>query len=114
VAAPAKKSATSLTNRVTPIPSNLSITATHAAINKAVIANINNDDADDDNNDAAASDAGEYNYFGDMPNPDPKDISLCDLCGDFILLFAKLKKIAKDYSKDRKVCQSLPLIIPSP
>ncbi len=103
-----------MTNRVTPIPSNLSITATHAAINKAVIANINNDDADDDNNDAAASDAGEYNYFGDMPNPDPKDISLCDLCGDFILLFAKLKKIAKDYSKDRKVCQSLPLIIPSP
>ena len=38
-----------------------------------------------------------------MPNPDPEDVSPRDLCGDFILLFAKLKKIAKDYSKDRKV-----------
>ena len=36
-----------------------------------------------------------------MPNPDPKDVLPRDLCGDFILLFAKSKKIAKDYSKYR-------------
>jgi hypothetical protein len=49
-------------------------------------------------------DAGdEYNYFGDMPNPNPEDDSPRDLCGDFVPLFAKSRKIAKDYSKDRKI-----------
>ena len=79
MAAPAKKSATSSTNKVTPISGNLSIAAMHAAINMAVITNVNNDDADDDDNDVAASDPGEYNYFGDMPNPDPEDVLLRDL-----------------------------------
>ena len=100
VAAPAKKSPTSSLNKVTPIPGNLSIPATHAAINEAVLADVNNDDDDDNDDDAAASDAGEYDYFGDMPNPDPEDVLPRDLRGDFLLLFLKSRK---HYTKARKV-----------
>ena len=90
-----RSSATASTNEVTPIPGNLSIAATCATIDEAVLADLGDEDND--------KDAGEYNYFGDMPNPDPKDDSPRDLCGDFVPLFAKSRKIAKDYSKDRKV-----------
>ncbi len=92
MATPAKKSATSSTKRVTPIPGNPSIAATLAAIDKAVLPDVDNNNADDNGNEAAASDAGEYNYFGDMPNPDPEDVSPHDLRNDFILLFSKWKK----------------------
>jgi hypothetical protein len=88
-------SATASTNKVTPIPDNLSIAASRATIDEAALADLG--DEDDDKN------AGEYNYFGNMPNPDPEDDSPRDLCGDFVPLFAKSRKIAKDYSKDRKV-----------
>jgi hypothetical protein len=57
VAAPAKKSTTSSTNKVTPIPGNLSIFDTRAAIDEAVLADVNNEDTDDDDDDGAASDA---------------------------------------------------------
>jgi hypothetical protein len=100
VAAPAKKSATSSLNKVTPIPGNLSIPATRAAIDEAVLAVVNNDDNDDNDDDAAASDAGDYDYFGDMPNPDPEDVLPRDLRGDFLLLFLKSRK---HYTKARKV-----------
>jgi len=73
---------------VTPIPGNLS-----ATISDGDVSNVN----------AADDDAGEYNYFGDVPNPDPEDDSPRDLCGAFVPLFAKSRKIAKDYSKDRKI-----------
>ena len=93
-------SATASTNKVTPIPGNLSIAATRATIDEVVLADFG--DEDDDEN-AADEDAGEYNYFGNMPNPDLEDDSPRDLCGDFVPLFAKSRKIAKDYSKDRKI-----------
>ena len=88
-------SATASTNEVTPIPGNLSIAASRATIDEAALADL----GDEDDN----KDAGEYNYFGNMPNPDPEDDSPRDLCGNFVPLFAKSRKIAKDYSKDRKV-----------
>jgi hypothetical protein len=90
-----RSSATASTNEVTPIPGNISIAATIATIDEAVLADLEDEDDDED--------AGEYNYFGDMRNPDPEDDSPRDLCGDFVPLFAKSRKIAKDYSKDRKI-----------
>jgi hypothetical protein len=90
-----RSSITASTNEVTPIPGNLSIAATRATIDEAVLADL----GDEDNNE----DARKYNYFGDMQNPDPEDDLLRNLCGDFVRLFAKSRKIAKDYSKDRKI-----------
>jgi len=90
-----RSSATASTDEITPIPGNLSIAATHATIDEAVLANL----GDEDNN----KDAGEYNYFGNMPNPNPEDDSPRNLCGNFVPLFVKSRKIAKDYSKDRKI-----------
>ena len=60
-----RSSATASTNEVTPIPGNLSIAATRATIDEAVLADLGDEDDDED--------AGEYNYFGDMPNPDCDD-----------------------------------------
>jgi hypothetical protein len=76
-----------------PIPHGDS-TAIRSSIDAAALENSGDDEVDDE---------GGFDYFGDMPNPDPEDVSPRDLCGNFILLFAKSKKIAKDYSKDRKV-----------
>ena len=96
-----RSSATASTNEVTPIPGNLSIAATRAAIDEAVLAESSDDDGNDVNTDAG--DDEEYDYFGDTPNPDPEDDSPRDLCGDFVPLFAKSRKVAKNYSKDRKI-----------
>ncbi len=98
-----RSSATASTNEVTPIPGNLSIAATRAAIDEAVLADFDVSDGDDGNVNAADGDAGENNYFGDVPNPDPEDDLPRNLCGDFVPLFVKSRKIAKDYSKDRKI-----------
>ena len=97
-------SAAASTNEVTPIPGNLSVAATRVTIDEAVLADFDISDGDDGNVNAADEDAGEYNYFGNVPNPDPEDDSPRDQCGDFVPLFAKSRKIAKDYSKDRKIC----------
>ena len=70
-----RSSATASTNEVTPIPGNLSIAATRATIDEAVLADLGDEEDDEDAGD-------EYNYFGDMPNPDPEDDSPRNLCGD--------------------------------
>ena len=49
-----------------------------ASIDAAARANSSDDDNDDD---------AEYSYFGELPNPDPKDLSPRDVCRDFISLF---------------------------
>ncbi len=98
-----RSSTAASTNKVTPIPGNLSVAATRATIDEAVLADFDISDGDDGNVYAANEEAGEYNYFGDVPNPDPEGDSPRDLCGDFVPLFAKSKTIAKDYSKDRKI-----------
>lgn len=95
-------SAVASTNEVT--PGNLSVAATCAAIDEAILVNFNVSDNDNNNVNAAAGDANEeYVYFGGVPNPDPEDDSPRDLCGNFVPLFAKSRKVAKDYSKDRKI-----------
>jgi hypothetical protein len=70
------------------IPGNVSIAATRAFIDAAVLA--------DDN-------AEGYNYFGDMPNPDPEDHSPRDISGEFISFFVLSRKCQKTYSKGRKI-----------
>jgi hypothetical protein len=64
-----------------------------ASIDAAVLANSDNDDSGDD----------EYSYFGERPNPDPKDHLPRDICGDFISLFVSSRKCQLTYSKVRKV-----------
>ena len=49
-----------------------------ASIDAAARANSSNDDDDDD---------AKYSYFGELPNPDPKDLFPRDVCRDFISLF---------------------------
>ena len=51
-----------------------------ASIDAAARANSSNDDDDDD---------AEYSYFGELPNPNPKDLSPRDVCRDFISLFVQ-------------------------
>jgi hypothetical protein len=99
------QSATAASTKITPIPAsqrksahkpifNGDSTAIRTSVDAAALENSDDDDVDNE---------GGYDFFGELPNPDPEDVSPRDLCGDFILLFAKSKKIAKDYSKDRKV-----------
>jgi hypothetical protein len=64
-----------------------------ASIGAAVLANSDDDNDNDD----------EYSYFGKHPNPDPKDHSPWDICGDFILLFVGSRKWQLTYTKARKV-----------
>ena len=45
-----------------------------ASIDAAALAN----SGDNDDNGAA-----EYSYFGELPNPDPEDLSPRNVCGDF-------------------------------
>ncbi len=54
-----------------------------ASIDAAARANSNNDDDADD---------VEYSYFGELPNPDPKDLSPRGVCRDFISLLVRSRK----------------------
>ena len=65
-----------------------------ASIDAAALAN----SGDNDDNDAA-----EYSYFGELPNPDPEDLSPRNVCGDFITLFVGSRKSQAEYPKARKI-----------
>jgi len=73
----------------------LSIADTRASIDAAVLADDSGVDVDDDSE--------ECNFFGDMPNPDPEDLSPRDISGEFISLFVLSRKCQKTYSKSRKI-----------
>jgi hypothetical protein len=73
----------------------LSIADTRASIDAAVLADDSGVDVDDDSE--------ECNFFGDMPNPDPEDLSPRDISGEFISLFVLSRKCHKTYSKSRKI-----------
>ena len=89
IPAPSRKSPPQL------IPGNLSIADTRASIDAAVLADDSGVDVDDDSE--------ECNFFGDMPNPDPEDLSPRDISGEFISLFVLSRKCQKTYSKSRKI-----------
>jgi hypothetical protein len=72
----------------------VSIADTRASINAADLAD-SGVDVDDDSE--------ECNFFGDMPNPDPEDLSPRNISGEFISLFVLLRKCQKTYSKSRKI-----------
>ncbi len=65
-----------------------------ASIDAAARANSSNDDDDDD---------AEYSYFGELPNPDPEDLSPRDVCRDFTSLFVGSRKSQAEYPKARKI-----------
>ncbi len=44
-----------------------------------------------------------YNYFGDLPNPDPEDDSLRSHEGNFAALFSHNVRCSRQYSKQKKV-----------
>jgi hypothetical protein len=46
-----------------------------------------------------------YSFFGELSNPDPKDLLPRNICGNFILLFVGSRKCQKSYSKKRKVLE---------
>jgi hypothetical protein len=87
------RSATATSNKITPIPaplrksapkpiSNRDSAAIRTSIDAAALENSDDEDVDD---------KGGYDFFTELPNPDPEDVLPRDLCGDFILLFAKSK-----------------------
>jgi hypothetical protein len=55
------------------------------------------DSGNDDN------DGDEHSFFGELANPDPKDLSPRNIDADFILLFVSSRKCQGTYSKTRKV-----------
>jgi hypothetical protein len=55
------------------------------------------DSGNDDNN------GYEHSVFGELANPDPKDLSPRNIDADFILLFVGSRKCQETYSKTRKV-----------
>ena len=65
-----------------------------ASINAAALANSGNNDDDD---------AAEYSYFGELPNPDPEDLSPRNVSEDFITLFVGSRKSQAEYPKSRKI-----------
>ena len=65
-----------------------------ASIDAAALAN-SGDDNDDD--------TAKYSYFGELPNPDPEDLSPRNVCGDFITLFVGSRKSQAEYPKARKI-----------
>jgi hypothetical protein len=56
-------------------------------------------EADSGNDD---NDGDEHSFFGELANPDPKDLSP-RIDDDYILLFVSSKKCQETYSKTRKV-----------
>jgi hypothetical protein len=61
-------------------------------------------EADFGNND---SNGNEYTFFGELANPDPKDLSPRNVDGNFILLFVGSRKCQETYPKTRKVRESV-------
>jgi hypothetical protein len=66
----------------------------HASIDAAAL---EADSSDDDDND------DEYSFFGKLPKPYPKNLSLRKIDGCFMLLFVDSRKCQEIYSKTRKV-----------
>ena len=65
-----RSSAVASTNEVTPVPGNISVAATRAAIDEAVLADFDFSDDDDNNVNAAAGDADEeYDYLWRRAEP---------------------------------------------
>jgi hypothetical protein len=84
------RSATTACTEITPIPApqrksaskpipNGNCVAIRASIDAAALKNYDDDEVFDEE---------EYDFFGELPNPDPEDCSPRDICGDFILLFS--------------------------
>ncbi len=100
-----RSATTAASTEITPIPTpqqksapkpipNGNCVAIRASIDAVALKN-----SDDDK----VIDEEEYDFFRELPNPDPEDCLPRDICGDFIPLFVGSRKCQREYSKERKI-----------
>jgi hypothetical protein len=70
----------------------------YASICTSIDAAVHEADSGNDDNDG-----NEHSFFGELANPDPKDLSPRNIDVDFILLFVSSRKCQETYSKTGKV-----------